>query len=686
MTALATTASDVGDIAWAARFVVVLPALAALAGAAVPRASRTAISALGVGGALAALLAALTELAGSGGGGVGGVALLGPAPTGAGTIELSLRADRLSAGVAVMVCVVALAVQVYSVAYQCDDRRYRSFASVVSLFTAAMLVVVQADDLLLLLIGWEVMGLCSYLLIGHDSERSTARHAAVKAFLVTRTGDIGFVLGIVSLLAAAGTSSISRLLQPETLEQLSTAQLTAASLLLIAGVVGKSAQLPLQTWLPDAMEGPTPVSALIHAATMVAAGGYVMARLLPVLAEAPAARAVLAVIASASMLAAALAALAQSDLKRVLAWSTISQVAYLLAGIAVAPHSLGAAPAVMQLLSHAAFKSLLFLCAGALAYRVHTTAMGRVPGGLSLAGSWARSPLVSVLLTLGLAALAGIPPLSGFWSKEAVLGAAEATALDGGVDGAGSLVWAGWLVLLVGLITGFVTAAYATRAWLLVVPSPADVPVERSGGDTVTDDSPPAALLPSPPRRDPLLHLPVPPAMSWTLLALTVPTVLAGLLLIGPVVPGAIHLSSVTGALATTLALAGVAAAGAAEHLAGQRISGRPAVAAAAGRPASVLRGDPVLVLPPRLRAWCAGGFGFDVLHRALVVRPAASLARTVTVGDHDVVDAYPRAGAVVVRWLGAALRLTQTGRTTGYLGALAVGAVVVAIAGVGLR
>lgn len=670
--ALVGATPDVGDVAWAARFVVVLPALAALAGAAVPFTARTSISALGIGGALAALLAALTELAGTGAGSTpaSGIALLGPAPTGAGTIELTLRADRLSAVVAVMVCLVALAVQVYSVGYQCDDRRYRAYASVVSLFTAAMLLVVQADDLLLLLIGWEVMGLCSYLLIGHDSEREAARLAAVKAFLVTRLGDVGFVLGIVLLLAAAGTSSITTLLQPQTLERLSTGQATAASLLLIAGVVGKSAQFPLQTWLPDAMEGPTPISALIHAATMVAAGGYVMARLLPLLAQAPAARAVLAIVACVSMLGAALAAFAQSDLKRVLAWSTISQVAYLLAGVAVAPRDLGAAPAVMQLLGHAAFKSLLFLCAGALAYRVHTTAMGRVADGPSLAGSWARAPLASALLTLGLAALAGLPPLSGFWSKEAVLGAAEAAAVDGGVDGAGSLVWAAWLVLLVGLVTGFVTAAYATRAWLLVVPSPADVPVERSGAELVTDDSPPAELLPSPPRRDPLLHAPLPPVMSWTVVGLAVPTLLGGLLLIGPVVPGGIHLSAVTGALATAATLTGVAAAVIAERRAAQGVG----------------RADPVLVLPERLRSWAAAGFGADAAQHALVVRPTALLARAVPVGDHDVVDAYPRAGALIAGWAGAALRRTQTGRTPGYLTALAVGAVVVALAGVGLR
>jgi NADH-quinone oxidoreductase subunit L len=663
MSWLAGTASDAGDLAWAARFVVTLPALAALAGAVVPRTARTTVAALGVGGALGALLAALTELAGTGGGQVaGGIGLLGPAPTGAGTIDLTLRADRLTAVVAVMVCAVALAVQVYSVGYQQNDERYRSFAGVVSMFTAAMLLVVQADDLLLLLIGWEVMGICSYLLIGHESERQAARHAAVKAFLVTRMGDVGFVLGIIVLLASAGTSSISTLLQPQTLERLSTAQVTAASLLLIAGVVGKSAQFPLQTWLPDAMEGPTPISALIHAATMVAAGGYVMARLLPVLAHAPAARAVLAVIAAVSMLGAALAAFAQSDLKRVLAWSTISQVAYLLGGVAVAPPELGAAPAVMQLLSHGAFKALLFLCAGALAFRVHTTAMGRSVGGRpTLAGSWARAPLVSALLTLGLAALAGVPPLSGFWSKEAVLGAAEVAALDGGVDGAGSLAWAGWLVLVVGLVTGFVTAAYATRAWLLVVPAPVEVPVERSGGQLVPDDAPPAVA----PRRDPLLHLPVPASMSWTLLALAVPTAVAGLLLIGPVVPGGIHLSSITGALATTAALAGVVAAGVAERMAS---------------------GDPVLVLPARVRGWFAGGFGFDAAHRALVVRPTGVMARGVTVGDHDVVDAYPRAGVLLSRWAGAGLRVTQTGRTSGYLGALAAGALVVALAGVGLR
>ena len=594
-----------------ARLVVLLPALAALAGLLVPRSSRRSAATVAVLGALAALVAALVQL---GADPVTAISLLGPVPTGAGTVSLDLRTDRLSAVVAIMVTVVALCVQVYSIAYQRHDPRYRVYAATVSLFTAAMLLVVQSDDLLLLLVGWEVMGLCSYLLVGHDSEREAARRAAVKAFLTTRVGDVGFVLGIVVLLVGAGTTSIEVLLRPETLESLSGSTRTAAVLLLVAGVVGKSAQFPLHTWLPDAMEGPTPVSALIHAATMVAAGGYVLARLLPLVASAPAARATLAVLASITMLGAALAALAQDDLKRVLAWSTISQVAYLLAAIAVTPPELGPAPSVLHLLSHAGFKALLFLAAGALAHQVHTTSLA------GLAGSWRRAPLVAITFTIGLASLAGLPPLSGFWSKEAVLGAAE--------EGGG---WTGAMVLVVGLVTGLVTAAYATRTWLLVVPGARTEPIE-----------------------------PVPPAMLAPLLLLAVPAAAGGLLLLGPVVPGEVHLSGVTAGLAAGLSVMGVAGA--------------------------VLAARSARELHPLLRRVFAAGFGVDAATRAIVVRPVTTLARLVAAGDRDVVDAYVRAAAASARGAGRALRRTQTGGVTGYLTWLAVGAVVVGVAGVGLR
>ncbi|HEX8496629.1 MAG TPA: proton-conducting transporter membrane subunit, partial [Actinomycetales bacterium] len=476
-------------------------------------------------------------------------------------------------------------------------------------------------------------------------------------------------------------TSISGLLSPQVLGTLSTTTVTVAALLLVAGVVGKSAQFPLHTWLPDAMEGPTPVSALIHAATMVAAGGYVLARLLPLLLQAPGARGTLAVLASVSMLGAALVALAQDDLKRVLAWSTISQVGYLLAALAVTPADLGSAPAVVHLLSHAGFKALLFLSAGALAHQVHTTALA------GLAGSWRRAPLVTVLFTIGLASLAGLPGLSGFWSKEAVLGAAEQTAHDGG-----TLAWAGWLVLVVGLLTGLVTAVYATRTFLLVVPAgvpagvdagaggrreapPQLVPVSADGsaersadGDQRPPDVAPAptAVLAPP--------APVPAAMVGPLVLLAVPAALGGLLLVGPVVPGELHLTLATGVLAAVLSLAGVALAVVAVVL----LRRRPA---RDGAPT-----DAADVLPARLRSALAAGFGLDALGRWLVVRPTQGLARLVAAGDREVVDAYVRGAATSARWAGAALRRTQTGVATGYLTWLVVGALVVAVAGVGLR
>ena len=613
-------------LAWATRLVVLLPVLAALAGLFVRRQARAAVGVLAVVGTFGALLAAWYELAVVGGVPLTGIGLLGPVPTGAATVELNLRADRLSALVAVMVTVVALCVQVYSTAYQRRDSRYRAYAATVSLFTAAMLLVVQADDLLLLLVGWEVMGLCSYLLVGHDSEREPARRAAVKAFLTTRVGDVGFVLAIVVLLAGAGTSSIQVLLRPDTLAALSGTTRTAAVLLLLAGVVGKSAQFPLHTWLPDAMEGPTPVSALIHAATMVAAGGYVLVRLLPLVHTAPLAQAALAVIASVSMLGAALAALAQADLKRVLAWSTISQVAYLLGAVAVDPVGGHGGASVLQLLSHAGFKALLFLTAGALAYQVPTTELSL------MGGAWRRQPLVAVVFTLGLASLAGVPPLSGFWSKEAVLGAAQQAAATGS--------WAGWLVLVTGLATGVVTAAYAARTFVLVVPSRADQP---------------AASTPAP--RPPI-------AMSGPLLLLAIPAVAGGLLVTWRTVPGPLHLSAATGALAAALAVLGIAL----------------ALVAARRHP------DPVQALNPLLRNAFAGGFGIETATRRLVVVPVRALAKLVAAGDRDVVDAYVRAAASAARLAGAGLRRTQTGGTTGYLTWLAVGAVVVAVAGMGLR
>jgi NADH-quinone oxidoreductase subunit L len=655
-------------LAWTAVLAVLLPALAALAGLLVPRGSRARAAAIAVGASGATLLVAVVELlATHGGKGRSGIGLLGTAQSGNVVFSLDLRADRLSALVAVAVALVAFCVQVYSTAYLAGDRRYPAYAAEVSLFTAAMMLVVHADDLFLLLIGWEVMGLCSYLLVGHDSERLAARRAAVKAFLVTRVGDVGFVLGVITLVSATRTSSITTLLQPATRDGVDGWVWPLAILFLLAGVVGKSAQFPLHTWLPDAMEGPTPVSALIHAATMVAAGAYLVARLLPIVAYSPGARDVLAAIACVTMLGAALAAFGQVDLKRLLAYSTISQVAYMLAGLAVAPvDGAGVGPGIAHLLAHAGFKALLFLAAGAFAYLVGTTLLSGMGGG------WRRAPLVAATFTLGLAALAGLPPLSGFWSKEAILGVAEHAA------GHGDLRVAAWFVLVTGIVTSAVTAAYATRAFLLVVPERQVTQLfpEQSGDAEATEVNQAVALLEAVeaseqwdtatdvemagPRRS------LPDAMRWPLVVLAVPTLFGGLVQVGSLIPGELPVSGLT--LTLTLILATVAI------LVVVRLARRAA------------SGDPLEILSPRLQALLLNGFGIDALQSRLVVKPVRRLAAVVVSGDHDVVDAYARSTVVLTRWAGSGLRRVQNGLATSYLTWLAAGVVALGIAGVSLR
>jgi NADH-quinone oxidoreductase subunit L len=635
----------VSSLAGTARLAVLIPSVAALAGLLLSRGHRARAAAIALTGSVGTLVVVLLELSATQDGhSRTSIGLVGHADTGEIVLGLGLRADRLSALVAVAVGLVALCVQLYSVAYLATDRRYPAYAAEVSLFTAAMLLVVQADDLVLLLIGWEVMGLCSYLLVGHDSQRLAARRAAVKAFLVTRVGDVGFVLGIITLITATKTSSISALLEPQTRQGVAGWVWPAAVLLLVAGVVGKSAQFPLHTWLPDAMEGPTPVSALIHAATMVAAGAYVVARLLPVFAMSPGARDVLAAIACVSMLGAALAAYGQVDLKRLLAYSTISQVAYMLAALAIAPAG-GEGAGVAHLLAHAGFKALLFLSAGAFAMATGTTLLA------GLGGSWRRTPLVAACFTLGLAALAGLPPLSGFWSKEAVLGLAEHAA------GHGDQRVAAGVVLLCGVVTSVVTAAYATRAWLLVVPAARTTPWSDQTAEPV---EPPAPVAPEGSR------VRVPDAMRWPLVVLAVPTVFGGLAQTGSLIPGAERFSIATAVVTFGLTIAVIV------------------VIVRLARRAPL--GDPLRLLSLRWQGLLLNGFGLDALQQRLVVRPVRALARRVVAGDVDVVDAYPRSTVVLTRWGGAALRRLQTGLSSSYLTWLVAGVVALGVAGVSLR
>ncbi len=368
-------------------------------------------------------------------------------------VSLAVHLDSLAAQVLLLAVGVGLLVQIYSTAYLQHHPRYRSYALVIILFLLGMIAVVVADDLFVLLIGWEVMGLCSYLLIGHEWETPQARSGAAKAFLMTRVADLGLLVGIIVIGQTYGTYRISEVLAQE------PKNVSAIGLLLLVAVVGKSAQFPLHTWLPDAMPGPTPITALIHAATMVAAGVYLVARLLPIFEASQLVMTMLAIVAAITMLLGALFALAQTDLKRALAWSTVSQLAFMFAALSTGDREAG----TDHLLSHGAFKALLFLGCGCLMHAVGSSALSAM-GGLRRA-----MPATFWSMTIGFAALAGFVPTVGFFTKDSVL-----AALRHGAQGESVLPnVVGQLVFYVALVTTFVTAAYAVRLWLLAFFGPA---------------------------------------------------------------------------------------------------------------------------------------------------------------------------------------------------------------------
>src|ERR671914_2677560 len=319
-------------------------------------------------------------------------------------LEFGMNYDFLTGVMFLVVTIVSLMVQIYSTGYMHDDSRYTWFYAALSLFTASMLLLVIANNLLMMLVGWEGVGVCSYFLIGHYWEEKEYSSAAIKAFITTRIGDVGFLFGIFVLFIAGHTFNVIELNHAAEEGHLSGTLLTVGALLLFCGAVGKSAQFPLHVWLPDAMAGPTPVSALIHAATMVVAGIYLVARMFVLFEHAGAALQVVAVIASITMLIAAFLALVQDDIKRVLAYSTISQLAYMMAALGVGAYTAG----VFHLFTHAFFKALLFLGAGSVIHAVHSNNMSDM-GGLK-----EEMPVTFWTFLIGAAALAGGFPLAGF--------------------------------------------------------------------------------------------------------------------------------------------------------------------------------------------------------------------------------------------------------------------------------
>ncbi len=554
---------------------------------------------------------------------------------GAGAVQIPFRLliDPLSLTMAVVVSGVGTLIHVYSAGYMAEDEAFTRYFAYLNLFMAAMLWLVLAGDLVVMFIGWEGVGLASYLLVAFWFTRPAAARAGVKAFLVTRLGDVGFLLGIFLAFGVFGTTDFTAITQaaPARLA-LGGGIATALALLLFLGATGKSAQLPLYVWLPDAMEGPTPVSALIHAATMVTAGVYMIVRLHAVYVRSPLAMDVVAVVGAVTAIFAAAAALVEPDLKRVLAYSTISQLGYMFLAVGVGAWSAG----IFHLTSHAFFKALLFLAAGAVMHALGGETDMRRMGGLAR-----RLPLTTAAFAVGALALAGIPPLSGFFSKDLILSDVFHTGHAG--------LWA------LGVATAGLTAVYIGRAFVLTFIAPPHVPHEPPPGG----DAPP--------------HVPHDPprVMAWPIAALALLSLAGGALgwsltqpgvldrWLRPVTEGAARATAGSGpASEAVLVLASVGAALAGLVLAWliyvqRRIRARSAI----------------------VRTVLAHQFYVEDAYHAALVAPSRALAQEAATFDREIIDGTATRLARAVGAGGAALRRLQSGYLRHYATFAVIGA-----------
>ena len=360
-----------------------------------------------------------------------------------GSFPMGVYIDGLAAVMLVVVCFVSLMIQLYSGAFMEGDKRFAWFYAMLNLFTASMLGLVLAPNFIQLYIFWELVGLCSYLLVGHWFEKPSARDAAQKAFIVTRVGDAALFMGIIIFWATTGSTAFEDIVEAAQAGFIGGSLFTAAVVLVFVGAVGKSAQFPLHVWLPDAMEGPTPVSALIHAATMVAAGVYLVARTYDIFVQSPTAMLIVAYIGGFTALMAGTMALVKKDIKRVIAYSTVSQLGYMMLGLGIGSYTAG----IFHLYNHAFFKALLFLCAGSIIYAMDSYNLFEM-GGLRR-----RMPVTFWAMVIAGLSLSGIFPFAGFWSKDAIVASAYEEHY--------------YVLFGMALLTVFLTAFYIFRAIFL---------------------------------------------------------------------------------------------------------------------------------------------------------------------------------------------------------------------------
>ncbi len=559
--------------------------------------------------------------------------------------EMGLYADSLTACLLIVVTSIGLLVHVYSVGYMAHDPGRWRFFAYLNLFMFSMLLLVLADNFLLVFAGWELVGLCSYLLIGFWYPRRSAAVAAKKAFLVNRVGDMGFALGIMAVWSQLGTVSLRETF--ERFGQVPHEWQIAIALLIFCGAVGKSAQFPLHVWLPDAMEGPTPVSALIHAATMVNAGVYLVARCNPIFGAASEVMVVVAAIGIFTAIMAASIAFTQTDIKRVLAYSTLSQLGYMFAALGVGAWT----AAIFHLMAHGFFKGLLFLGSGSVIHACGDEQDMRKMGGL-----WRRIPITYLTMLVGSIAIAGVPPLAGFFSKDEIL--------SGAYKGGFYWVWA------IGFVVAGMTAFYMFRLMGLTF-----------WGRSRLD-----------PERDHHVHE-SPISMTGPLILLAIPSLLLGLAIGFPPESGWLHqwlgpifehtveasgrheaayaLFGVDGALAlatTTLVALSIVVAwrlfGVEIPVLGLRVGGRPERVRAVSE-------APVMRL---LYRGSAAKWWFDDINDFLFVRLGGRLAAGIFWFDRVVVDGTVNGIGFATAAAGMRLRRVQTGRVQNYALGIALG------------
>ncbi|WKZ33070.1 MAG: NADH-quinone oxidoreductase subunit L [Thermodesulfobacteriota bacterium] len=529
--------------------------------------------------------------------------------------DAALRLDALSLAMAAVITFTAFLILVYSAEFMAEDEGYSRFFAYMDLFVAFMLVLVLADNFLFLYLGWEGVGLCSFLLIGFRYKEGHTGYAARKAFIMTRAGDTAFLVGIILLAASFGTLDIQTVMEAgegAASGQQGSAIAALAALLILAGALGKSAQAPLQTWLPDAMAGPTPVSALIHAATMVAAGVYLIARTHAIF-DTPPVMSLIAALGAATLLVSGLSALVQSDIKRALAYSTMGQVGFMFLALGAGYWQ----AAIFHFMTHAFFKALLFLSAGAV-----ITALGGEHDMRRMGGLRKRLPLAFWSFLIGAASLSALPLVTaGYYSKDLIL--------KGALAGGGALLWGA------GIIGALVTALYAFRMVFLVFFGEAGADAARRTG-----------------------------------LGIAAPLVLLSALALFSGFIGVPSFLGVVTPLPDTDALAGAPLAGALSAIV-------PVLGAAAAYFVFFKRRGAVEGLPEKgfaagLHAFIRSGWGFDRLYERLFVRPYLLAARA---GREDFMDA-PYAGAAKgTELLSRLLAKTQSGQVRRYAAGMTLGA-----------